>query len=154
MIEIDWIEAAAGGGYGPNFLTGGTASAGSTYAGYVPANAVDGNGGTHWISSGVAPDWWKYDLGAGVAKTARKLVLQSVDTGDGGRANAFVLAGSNDNSSWTTILSANLANSDAAQAFEFANSTAWRYHRVTVNSTHAGTGNSPTLTEVQAMEAA
>ena len=115
------------------FLYGGTASASSEYpGGYEASKASDLNLGTRWGSNLTTSGWWKYDLGAGNAR-----VLNRFDfLGYGSYSpNAFIVEGSNDNSSWNTLLTTNGANSSSWQTFAVTNSTAYRYYRMSVSTT-------------------
>lgn len=127
-----------------NILTGGTASADAIYSGDYPAsNACDGNIATQWITDGsVFPHWWKYDLGAGVTKTVRRLRIYAEDDGTNVYIKDFVLAGSNNNVDWTDIYTGQHDNTkDAWVSFSFSNSTAYRYYRVTVSSNWLAANN-------------
>ena len=116
-----------------NFLTGGTISASSNAgAPYVEANGLDGNLTTYWASDGGAyPKWWKYDLGSGITKIARKLKFYTYIDGAGGILKNFTLQGSNDNSNWTTVYTGLATNTgDVWQTFMFDNITAYRYYKI------------------------
>ena len=115
--------------YGSNFITGGTPSADNEYDdGYRAPQACDGNTGTYWSSGNYPfPHWWKYDLGVGVTKTARKLVLNLVNKT---HLKNFKLQGSNNDSDWNDIYTGIHNNTDTEQTFTFENSTAYRYYRL------------------------
>jgi hypothetical protein len=126
---------AAGGTvvYGSDICSGGTASADGYYddgwgTTYPAANAFDNNESTYWQSavSGAYPHWLKYDLGSGKTKTVQKLRVKSGAYTGGG----FVFAGSNDNSTWTTLYSGTMLSLTSWQEFTFSNSTAYRYYRI------------------------
>ena len=134
-------------GYGTNFITGGTASADAYYnASYSPDKAVDGNITTAWGTADGAPHWWKYDLGAGVAKKAAKLRIYTISPFG---FNSFTLQGSNDDSGYTTILTNNLANSTGWQEFTFSNSVAYRYYKINALTDYVGAVNTY---EIEMME--
>ena len=61
-------------GYTTNVLTGGTASASTTYDGSrTPSKALDGDTATQWTPNNSAfPQYWQYDLGSGVTKKGNK----------------------------------------------------------------------------------
>lgn len=103
---MDWSEA--------EFLlsgvdqTGsGTASASSYYApeSLVPANAFDNNGSTRWASdfSGTWPQWLAYDFGTPV-EIDEVSITRSVIAGTSRGPRNFTVDWSDDNASWTTIL--------------------------------------------------
>lgn len=118
-------------------LSGGVASASSTYSGsYVPSNAVDNSLATRWatVDNGI-PGWWKYDLGIGITKVVTEVSfnLQSTET-----TNNFTVDASNDDLIWATLYTGVGLNNNSWQTFTFANSTAYRYYRISVSSVHAG----------------
>lgn len=124
-----------------NILTGGTASADVIYSGDYPAsNASDGSITTQWITDGsVFPHWWKYDLGAGVTKTVRRLRIYAEDNGSNVYIKNFVLAGSNNNTDWTDIYTGQHSNTlDTWESYSFSNSTAYRYYRITISDNWVG----------------
>ncbi len=87
--------------YGPDILTGGTASADSETNG-ATANGCDNNEATEWQTNDTdLPHWWKYDLGAGVTKTIRKFRSKIYYA----LGKDFTIAGSNNDSDWTTLYS-------------------------------------------------
>lgn len=141
--ELDYMEyssdanaqaAYVTNGEGSDVLTGGTASADSIYNATQSADkACDNNDGTWWNSAttGSYPRWWKYDLGAGVAKVVNKLATKAYS---GINFNAFKFQGSNNNSDWTDIYSGNGENNTNLQTFVFPNTTAYRYYRLYMTS--------------------
>lgn len=121
-----------------NFLTGGTASVSSSAAG-SGASVVDGNRATYWASANNNnAEWWKYDLGSGVSKTATKMRVFKYWDVNGGIFKAFKLQGSNNDSIWTDLLSTDAAtHSDYFwEDFFFTNTTAYRYYRVLISSNY------------------
>ena len=137
--------------YDVDFLNGGTATASSEFNATLSADqAFDNNESTRWQSSGTYPEWIKYDLGAGVAKKARKLRIYS-SAADMYTKN-FVLAGSNNDSDWTTVYSGLGAESDGWQDFTFTNSGAYRYYRLTITDTYGGNGDVCNQNEIEMME--
>lgn len=144
-------------GYGPNFLTGGIASADSFYAaGYEADKACDGDTDTWWNSALTAfPHYWEYDLGAGVTKVAARLYFMSVTGGYHPSLKDFILYGSNNYSTWTQLY-VGLAPDyyDAYgqwQTFDFANTAAYRYYRVVISSNYT-TNTGTAIREIQMME--
>lgn len=87
---------------GPNVLTGGVASASSSYSGNtIPSGAFDGSPSTYWESSGGGlPHWLQYDLPEAVE--ARSLYILSRQYNQE-RPRSFELLGSNDGDNWETI---------------------------------------------------
>jgi len=163
--ELDYMEYAndaaaqaayvSSGVYGSNFLTGGTATADTTLTTYVASRVVDGNTGTSWISTDSAfPHWWKYDLGAGVTKTARKLRLIVAADPDYVRFKDFTLQGSNNDSDWTTVYTGQFPDATTGwYDFEFANSTAYRYYKINITSSWEVDANYAQIYEAEMMEA-
>lgn len=141
--------------YKPDFCNDGTASADSVYSDWVASNAFDNDEGTTWASGYVPgfPHWIKYDLGAGVTKTARKLRIKPYRPEYGADIKDFKLQGSNNDTDWTDILTATAADSDAWQEWEFANANAYRYYRIYITSSYNATIDLAALYEIELMEA-
>jgi len=136
--------------YQADFLNDGSATADTTYSTYVPSRAFDNNEGTNWLSTDTAfPHWIKYDLGAGVAKKARKLRLLPQDI----QLEDFTLEASNDNSNWVQFVSDTATGSTEWQEWEFNNSTAYRYYRISVTSNQSEADEMVGIYEIELMEA-
>lgn len=126
--------------WGPtSFTTGGTITADSEAA--PKERAFDDEISTYWQSvGGGAGHWIKYDLGSGVTKIAKKLrIFNSGATG--GPSNngiaGFYFQGSNNDSSWDTLISDTCPA--AAAWYEFfcqSNTIAYRYYRVYSTSSY------------------
>ena len=146
--------------YGSNFITGGTATADTEYsASYEASKAADGDATTtRWISSQDAfPHWWKYDLGAGVTKQARKLRISKYGDVNGCTLKDFTLQGSNNDSDWTTILTAQVVDvtTQTWEDFTFENAVAYRYYLINCTSswyTSGGWTTTISFYEVEMME--
>ena len=142
-VELDYFEYptdeaaklayVASVAYGPDILTGGTASADSEEVGSEADKACNNDGGTtRWNTPNVVyPHWWKYDLGAAVTKTVRKLRIWPRAAPDAFLKN-FTLHGSNNNSDWTLIYTGLKANTGVWEDFTFANGTAYRYYKINI----------------------
>ncbi len=120
-------------GSNSDFLAGGTASADSVDGFDAADRAVDNNNETYWNSTSTAfPHWWKYDLGDGVKKMARKIYIRSSSN----QLKDWKLQGSNNDADWTDILPRSEAKGASPVAVEFENSTAYRYHRIYFTSSY------------------
>ena len=109
------------------------------YAGNEGWKACDSTPGTTaWWASAAAPQWLKYDFGSGKAVHLHSLVLER-GSSTGVMINAFTLEGSDNNSTWTTVLTSNAANAAGSQVFAPAVSVGYRYYRLTATSTHSST---------------
>jgi hypothetical protein len=88
----------SGGGTGTLLSQGKTATSSSTEnAGFVAANAVDGNTGTRWSSAFSDPQWLQVDLGA-------THTLSRVDLNwEAAYASSFQLQSSTDGVTWTNL---------------------------------------------------
>lgn len=128
-----------------DILTGGTASASGYFDVQYPSLAVDNNDGTFWSVNAAPPQWWKYNLGSGVTKTVTKLRLRPY----GSLVKDFVLAGSNNDSDWTDIYTGQHANDNAWEEYNFSNSTAYRYYRITISTAW---GSIVAIHEIEMME--
>ncbi len=144
-------------GFGPNFLTGGTASASSSYGGHPASSAVDGNTVTAW-ESGLA-DYihiWSYDLGEGVTKIAKRLSINSGTYFPNEGPRAFVLQASN-TGAFVGEETALLVSPDEGawnpcnnKEWTFENEIAYRYYRLYM--THSPLALWTTLAEVMLFE--
>jgi hypothetical protein len=115
-----------------SFLSGGSATADSSNGSNTPGYAVDGSLVTYWQPSGSFPHWWKYDLGAGITKTARALNLSvpplttaATFTLEGSATGAF-------SGEQSIILTATMPVNALNQTYQwyFANVVAFRYYRL------------------------
>jgi hypothetical protein len=138
---------------GSNTLTGGTASASSSYTTYTPDKAVDGNAVAYWLSNVTPTGSWQYDLGSGVSKTFRRVTLRAVDVDAGYSPKDFKIQGSNNGSSWTDLSTQTGVSwtTGEVKTFTFANSTAYRYLRVDITAVQTG-GYNPGIAEATAHE--
>ena len=94
-----------GDGSGSNLFTGGTASASGAYSDQTANLAFDGNAATYWESDDAASGfrWLRYDLASAVV--IRNFYLSST-TYPSEVPRDFLLQGSNDGTSWTTLFQA------------------------------------------------
>ena len=92
-----------GDGSGSNLFTGGTASASGAYNTKTANLAFDGNAATYWESDNAASGfrWLRYDLASAVV--IRNFYLSST-TYPNEVPRDFLIQGSNDGTTWTTIL--------------------------------------------------
>ena len=135
--------------YNSNFCTGGTPTASSAVGGYEASKAFDGDpSGTRWSASGGVSQWIKYYTGAGHIAT-KLYVLGRGSLGDSA-FNAWVLEGSNNDSSWTQVASGNGTDTTNWQTFTFSNTVSYTYYRLTINSLINGPYS--TFWEIQMME--
>lgn len=115
------------------FLSNGNASADTVEAAKNADLAIDNNTESYWNSSGSAfPHWWKYDLGEGKPKTARKIYVHSSSD----QLKDWKLQGSNDDTDWVDLLSRSEAKGAGPVTAEFENNTAYRYYRVYFTSSY------------------
>ena len=137
--------------YQTDFLNDGSATADSTYTTYVPSRAFDNDTGSYWLSDETAfPHWIKYNLGALVAKKARKLRLLPGEQ----QIKDFKLEGSNNDSVWTELLEGEATWNLEWNEWEFNNAVAYQYYKITVTSNHTEGGNTCAgINEIELMEA-
>ncbi|SDP28954.1 Aryl-phospho-beta-D-glucosidase BglC, GH1 family [Paenibacillus sp. yr247] len=86
--------------------TGWTATASSSDPyGDVPANALDGNTGTHWGSGAaqVGGEWFKVDMGSN--HTFNQIVLDSGSSSPSDYPRSYTVQVSNDGASWSQVAS-------------------------------------------------
>src|ERR1019366_9004367 len=144
--------------YGANVLTGGTASASGDDTVDVPSNAFDGNLGTRWgdyysVNNIHYPYSLTYDLSAGITKKVNKVRIYW-DIWDSGHIGGkdFTIQGSNDNTNWTTVLTAQATDSAGWQEWTFANPTAYRYYKMVNTSAWYTVYDVSWVSEMQMME--
>lgn len=115
------------------FLSGGIASADSVEGPNVVDRAVDNVNDSFWNSSSTAfPHWWKYDLGEGKTKMARKIYIYSSSN----QLRDWNLQGSNNDIDWTDLLSRSESVGASPVTAEFENDTAYRYFRIYFTSSY------------------
>lgn len=131
--------------YTSDLCSGGTASANNGTA----ANAFDNNETTEWNST-IQPSWIKYDFGAGNAKRIERLRTKATISTTDRKYNVFSIAGSNNDSDYTTLYSGNGAQTLNWETWDFSNATSYRYIKMTITNTHAGTYTR--LVEIEMME--
>lgn len=161
-VEVDYMEYATDAAaqaayvssdtspvYGPDILTGGTPTAESSHPSFPPSNACDDNEASYWQSEYLnpAPDWWKYDLGAGITKIPRKLRIKSHATIG---IKDFIFQGSNNDSDWTNLYNGTSAATSDWQEFTFSNSTPYRYLRLYITSFYDP--NNAVIYEIEVLE--
>jgi hypothetical protein len=104
------------------------ATAGGTYAGYIPTLAVDGDTNTYWNGGGHgspgSPMWLKVDLQAAFH-------LQSVVLLSPGGSHIYELFGSLDDSTWTQ-LATNIVSDSVGPVWIDTGGAAFRYLRCDV----------------------
>lgn len=78
------------------------ATAETTYGSYLPSNAIDGNATTNYESTSKAyPTWFQVELPT--ARVARKFTVAHTQWADEAPGE-FAILGSNDGSTWTTVV--------------------------------------------------
>lgn len=131
-----------------DFLTGGTASMDAVHGSFPASQGADNNDATRCSTPAGAgfgtafPHWWKYDLGAGVTKTATRMRMKAADVSGGGGdigLKNFQLQGSNDDSAWTTITTQQQQQNENYQEYTFTNTTPYRYYRIYATDQWQGT---------------
>jgi len=151
-----WEPQSAAYDFSVDVLVSGTESAESEDGAHTDDKCIDGNTTTYWSSTDVdTAHWWKYDLGAAVTKTVRKLRLK-VRYSSGAFLRDFILQGSNNDSDWTDILDTTFPDdsTEGWHDFHFTNTTAYRYYRIyTGTNLNWVTGNdSIQIYEIEMME--
>jgi hypothetical protein len=105
--------------------------------------AVDDSTSTYWQSNSNASSvpWIKFDFGAGNAKALTKMRLYNVNISSNNTSiKDFILYGSNNNTDWTSVHSAQQANGiNQWREFTWTNTTAYRYYRLSVSSVWTAT---------------
>lgn len=115
----------------------GEVSASSTYSGFQPYYAFDGNDATNdwWTSNGAPPQYleYKFDNPKRVIMIAIRYLRKRI-------AN-YRIEGSNDNATWTTLYSDTMADGTsemtALKKYPFSNSNTYSYYRIYVSSNYS-----------------
>lgn len=132
-----------------DFLVDGTATASSTESGSSPANAVDNYIDIRWNNNNLLPAWWKYDLGEGITKKARRLRLWKIGYD---HIKNFTLSGSNNDSDWTELTSGLVPQGLGVwNTYDFENATSYRYYKL--DFPDSWSDNWMSIGEVEMMEA-
>lgn len=131
----------------PNIVTS-YQNYGGAYFGW---QAFDGDTGTRWQGSTNAPGpYIVYDWGTGTTKIIKKIRLLNRNVSND--VKQFWFQGSNDGSSYTTILIATATKSASWQTFATGNTTAYQMYRMYPQSTDGGAGYAPALVELEYWE--
>jgi len=142
--------------YSNDLASGGNITTDSTLSTSYPASyAFDDSGSTTWHTADVAfPHQLTYDFGAGNAKSITKLTLKPYAN----YIRDFKLQGSNKGTSsnynstdWVDIYAGTHLNNSNVETYTFPNSQSFRYYRLYLINTHAGT-NYAGIYEVELME--
>lgn len=102
-----------------------SASSSEEGTGRVPANAVDGNPGSRWATTGRGTEWFQVDLGAPMP------LCKILINWDNGYASGYKLETSNDQQNWTAL---NITSSGATGIREVPVTGTGRYVRVLATS--------------------
>jgi large repetitive protein len=137
--------------YTADLTSGSTPTVSSTAAGNA-AQTIDDNTGTEWSAASSANEWVKIDFGAGVTYAITKLrIFPLLDTVS--RIKDWSLKGSNNDSSYTEVTTGQVTQyANTWEAFEFANTTKYRYYRLDLINTWGGGANFVDLYEIEMME--
>lgn len=110
----------------------------NTYNGYVASRITDGNDSTFWSSTNpVTGKWFYIDCGA-VAHVSSWRLRQNHNLGDCHTASQYYVQGSDDHSSWTTIVTHNVSARD--ETVNFPSEQAYRYYRFYATSSVGNCG--------------
>ena len=113
-----------------------TLTASSVYnSTYAVAKAIDGSTSTHWMTAYLPSSaWLKADFGRAIQITK----VRSYYGYTNGRPNAYILQGSNDNSTWDDVSAGNFSNQSTWQEFMVADGGSYRYWRMLYTSRYGG----------------
>ena len=132
----------------------GSASYSSNNSGGTIANMVNNNTGSSWspTAGGAMPQYWVADFGSGNQKTIKTLRLNLAGDEGRGKATSWTFAGSNDNSSYTTLITKTSYTFQEGQTwdsdFDLSNSTAYRYYKFNMTASQYNAGL-PTHYEIE-----
>ena len=142
-----------------NVAQGGTtwASEGGGATAEGSDKAFDRNAGSKWLGGSNGVGWLQYDFGAGNEKTITRYDIISANDVPQRDPKDWQFQGSNDGTNWTTL------DTQAGQIFPyrffpksyaFANTTAYRYHRLNITANNGGPTYPIQLSELALMEPA
>ena len=127
---------------------GGIATA-DNEAGGVAANAIDNNEATFWQGTTALPHWWKYDYGAAKQIHVDQLMLEAYHSGSGRQDKDFNLQGSNDDSAWDTLHTAQEVDEAGYHTYSIGSVTAYRYFKLNFTSTWHTSGTNVAIIELR-----
>lgn len=141
-----------------NVAQGGTtwASEGGGNSAEGSDKAFDRNAGSKWLGGNNGVGWLQYDFGAGNAKTITRYDIISANDVPLRDPKDWQFQGSNDGTNWTTL------DTQVGQVFPyrffpksytFANTTAYRYHRLNITANNGGPTYPIQLSELALMVA-
>lgn len=116
----------------------GTASASSSLAGQPASKAIDNLNsaiGDAWLTNATTTGWWKKDFGVGNSYAISRLTIAAQVSGQTRSPRNFTLQGSNDDVSYTTILTVTGSTgwtSAEVRTWSFVNTTAYRYYKINI----------------------
>lgn len=103
LHEVEMRETVGG----VNAISGGTATASTQYSAEAPADAIDGDPATRWLSDNEAPCWWQYEFPSDV--DIAELVITAGNDGAGQTVDyqpaEFELLCSHDGTTWRHVAS-------------------------------------------------
>lgn len=123
---VSEVEIASGSEtktYQPPVIT-----ASSSYISQVPQLAIDGNDSTYWRSNNSLPVWLAGDFGKIVSLNKLRVVKMASY-----RPRGYALQGSEDNLSWSDLISGEMTNAAGEEIIEFEASS-YRYWRLYITS--------------------
>jgi len=139
--------------YGADLCVGGSASADTVYSSYPASKAFDDSSTTFWDSANSAfPHWIKYTLGGEEIANKLRLKPRIVSGGNGVSVKNFLLQGSNNDASWTTLLDDASENSIDWQEWTFSNTVSYQYYRLYIEDTYDTATNHACIFEIELMK--
>jgi hypothetical protein len=152
--KINVVTAASAITYSSDLCTGGSPTTVGTNTDGTLANVFDGNT-TTWYGVGLGTFGIGYDFGAGVSHAVIRVKIYSYYTESKNWLKAFIIQGSNNNTDWTTLHTDTYPETpEGWQTYDFANTTAYRYVRVTSTTTEWHSVYTMYLSEMEMMEEA
>lgn len=132
-----------------------SASADSDDGVNVAANVLDSSTATWWQSADtIMPHWVKLDLGDGTPQIVNQFRLTNMGGLEGYAPKDFTIEGSNDDSNWTVLKTVTGASYDPdntgtlAEAYNFVNTTAYRYYKINVTKNYEESANNVAISEI------
>jgi len=151
---LDCYEPTTTSSYSANIMNNTTMHR-SAIDNYEVVNSADGNLATFWdVNLTVNVAWAIKDFGEGNEKTATNMSMYIYGDGSGRACKDYILAGSNDNSSYTSLQTGQVPTGTTHywENQTFANTNAYRYYRWNITNVWRAGDNASAILEFELRE--
>jgi len=144
LSESAMLDSEYGDGYSDVTAIGTQVASNYFGAGYEIANAFDKNETTRWYATGTVDRWIGLDF------TSKKNIRKFRAYINDGRFKGFVFEASNDNATWTPLLTGDFPSTTQWNECTFTNENTYRYYRLRCTSVY--TGSNVSVAELEMYE--